>query len=709
MRRTQWKVTIGAGLLLLAARAHAVETQMWITDAPADYAKAEANGVVVGPDGVLSLGPRTASSPAESLSVIWAIAAMSDGSVAMAGDGGRIDRWTERGVRPWIKLSAGQVLSLVADGDGLVAGTGPEGRIYRISAKGDTTLLARTGERYVWGLAPAGSGAWWAATGTRGRLMKISAGKATTVLDSDESNLVSIVSDGRGGCYAGGDSKGRVVHVSANGDRSTTYDAAEDEVRALALGADGALYAAGLTASATATTSEGAGDEDDAPAAAAQRPQPVRSAVTGGRATVYRIVPDSSATSMWTSPHPFVFALLGAPEGVFAATGNRATVFRLDGTAFGSQWLSAPQGQITALTRDRRGRLYAATSNPGALWRLGPEKADRGELVAAAQDARRFARFGRVRWRGESRGGKIEIETRSGNTDPPDTTWSPWRTVGDQGSRSPAARYLQWKITMAGGNPRVDAVEVAWREQNVPPRVEEVTVAPQGTGFREGDLQPRSEPVTQTLPSGQRVEYSMPAAPSGRPVKLLPEWARGLRTLQWRGSDPNGDALIYQVDLRAENGETWSSIGKDLQATSFTWDTRNIPDGRYRIRIRASDAPANAVGEALQTESLSEPFTIDNTPPQVTAFDVRGESRAVTMSGRAEDEHSILVRVDVAVDEDDWREVTPQGGLADERSLAFRARLPDLDPGEHTVAVRVVDQAGNGATQAKRVTVPRNR
>ena len=687
--------------LVYAASASAVETQLWISDSPADYAKADARGVVVGPDGVLALGPRTASSPAESLAVIWSIAILSDGSVALAGDGGRIDRWTEgAGVRPWVKLPVGQVMSLAVDGEGLMAGTGPEGRIYRIGGRGDTALVVKTGERYVWGLAPAGKGAWWAATGTHGRLMKVEGGKATIVLDTDESNLVSLVGDGHGGCYAGGDSKGRVVHVTAMGAATTTYDAAEDEVRALALGSDGALYAAGLTASATAT---GEGDDDET-----TRPQPVRSAVTGGRATVYRIVPDSSAAALWTSPHPFVFALLGTPEGVVAATGNRAGLYLLQQSPIASQWLTAPQGQITALARDRRGRLYAATSNPGTLWRLGPERAERGELSSATQDARRFARFGRVRWRGDAHGGRVEVETRSGNNDPPDTTWSAWRAVTEQGARSPAARYLQWKIVMSGGDPRVDAVEVAWREQNVPPRVEEVAVAPQGIGFREGDLQPRSEPVTQTLPGGQRVEYSM-SATAGHGLKQLPEWARGLRTVQWRGNDPNGDLMIYQVELRAEGGTTWSPIGKDVDATSFTWDTRNLPDGRYRIRVRASDAPGNAVGEELEAEAVSEPFTVDNAPPQVTALDLRGEARAVALSGRAEDAQSILVRVDVAVDEEDWREVAPEGGLADQRALSFRVRLPDLEPGEHTVAVRVVDQAGNGATRAGRVTVPRSR
>ena len=118
------------------------------------------------------LGPRTESWAAESTSVIWAIAALPDGAVAIAGEGGRIERWTAAGgLRPWLKLPVGQVLSLASDGDGLLAGTGPDGVIYRVGAKGDTSVMARTGERYVWGLAPGARGVWYAATGTRGRLL----------------------------------------------------------------------------------------------------------------------------------------------------------------------------------------------------------------------------------------------------------------------------------------------------------------------------------------------------------------------------------------------------------------------------------------------------------------------------------------------------------------------------------------------------------
>jgi len=143
-------------LALLAPPARAAETQWWVSDVPADYARAESRGVVVGSDGALGLGPRTTVTRAESLTVVWALAPLKDGSVAIAGDRGRLMRWSESGgIRPWVRLPVGQVLSLIADGDGVVAGTGPDGLIYRIGARGDTSLIARTGERYVWGVARA--------------------------------------------------------------------------------------------------------------------------------------------------------------------------------------------------------------------------------------------------------------------------------------------------------------------------------------------------------------------------------------------------------------------------------------------------------------------------------------------------------------------------------------------------------------------------
>src|SRR5439155_17446910 len=99
----------------------------------------------------------------------------------------------------------------------------------------------------------------------------------------------------------------------------TVFDASEDEVRALALGADGALYAAALSTSAV---SEEDHDSDT--------PMPAKSAVAGGRAVLYRVIPDSSSATWWTSPQPFLFALATLRGKLLAASGNRAGVFEIE-------------------------------------------------------------------------------------------------------------------------------------------------------------------------------------------------------------------------------------------------------------------------------------------------------------------------------------------------------------------------------------------
>jgi hypothetical protein len=689
-------------LAVLAPVARGADTHWWILDTPGDHAKSEARGIVVRPDGSLEPGPAARSVPLDSVSVVWSAAVLRDGSVALGCDQGRILLWSERGgARPWARLGPGQVLALTADGDGVVAGTGPDGLVYRVGSRGDTTLLARTGERYVWGLAAARPGVWYAATGTRGRLLVVEDGRVRIVADTDESNLVSLLADGRGGAFAGGDSKGRVLHARRDGSLRTVFDAGEDEIRALAAGPGGALYAAALSSPGTPD------DDKDG------EPKPAPTAPAGGRSVLYRIVPDSAAVSWWTSPQPMIFALApappdsAAPGSVLAATGNRAALYRVERAGGATQLLAVPQGQVTALAAVPRGPVVAATSNPAVLWLLGPGPARRGELLSMPLDARRIARFGRLLWRGTG-GGRVELATRSGNTEEPDTTWAPWTAVeGREGGSilSPPARYLQWRVAIEAGPARIGSVEASWREQNQPPRVEDVFVAPQGQGFREGELQPRLEPVTQSLPGGQRVEYSAPSATTPRQLRDLPAWARGLRSVQWRASDPNGDPLRFRVQVRHEDAAAWMELTKDLEQSNWTWDTSALPDGRYRVRVLAGDEAGNAVGEEMTAEGVSQPFTVDNTPPVVSRFSVEALAGALRVSGTVADAASPLQRIEVSVDDGPWRAVSPEGGLTDAHEHGFVVRLEGLAGGEHTVGVRGVDLAGNVGAVAGRCRV----
>lgn len=682
-----WLVT------LAPVAAHGADTRWWSASASADYADAESHGVVIDADGVVTLGPAATSTPVDSLGVIWSAAVLADGSVALGGDGGRIVRWIRgRGVAPWVTLPVGQVLSLAADGDGVLAGTGPEGLVYRVRANGDTARVASTGERYVWALAAAEGGAWYAGTGPSGRILRIGAdGRTRVLLDTEAHNIVTLAADGHGGVVGGGDSDGRVVHVRADGSARTLFDAGEDEIRAVTRGDDGAYYAAALRVQAVQNAD---GDDPDA------APRPARRPTSREAARVYRIVPDSAVTVWWSSTRPVIFALAPTAQGIVAATGHRAGLFALEGPGRAAQWLAAPQAQITALARAKDGALYAGTSNPAVLWEIRPGAGREGELRSPVLDAKRITRFGSPVWNGAAGGGRVRLDARSGNADEPDTTWSAW----SEGGVAPA-RYFQWRLRLDGGRPAVRSVEVAYRELNVPPLVGAVRVADPVEGFREGRLSTRTEPVTQELPDGRKVEFSIKRRSDENEIRSLPLWAQGLRSVHWSADDPNDDPLTYRIEAQRADDDVWLPIAADLGDSVYVWDTHGVPDGTYRLRVTASDADGNAVGEAREGSAVSGLIGIDNTAPRLGTFEARGGAGRISVRGDATD--SPGMRFEVAVDDGDWRAVQPEDGFGAGERASFAATLDGFAPGVHGVTVRVVDRAGNFTVRAARVTVTR--
>src|SRR5207247_1465068 len=95
--RCLFGAAVALALSAAAAPGRAADTQWWVTDHPEDYANGEAHGLVIRPDGALELGPAARFLAADSLRVVWPVAPLKDGSVALAGDRGMVLRYSERG------------------------------------------------------------------------------------------------------------------------------------------------------------------------------------------------------------------------------------------------------------------------------------------------------------------------------------------------------------------------------------------------------------------------------------------------------------------------------------------------------------------------------------------------------------------------------------------------------------------------------------
>ena len=128
-----------------------------------------------------------------------------------------------------------------------------------------------------------------------------------------------------------------------------------------------------------------------------------------------------------------------------------------------------------------------------------------------------------------------------------------------------------------------------------------------------------------------------------------------------------------------------------------------MPNGRYLVKVVASDAPSNPGGLALTGEKESTAFDVDNTPPMVTATLVdRGPAKVRAV---AKDDASPLRKAEYSVDGGRWEEVYPQDGINDAREETYEFTPDSLSAGTtHVVVVRVMDLLGNAASA--RVEVP---
>lgn len=713
-------------ILLPVAPARAGGPVVWETNSRAELLNGDARGVSVTDTGALMLAPRVTQVFDTEQAYVWSTAADAAGNVFLGtGHDGRIFRVSADG-RGQLLYDAAEldVTALAVARDGaLYAGTSPDGKVYRVTSDGRAEVFFDPPDRYIWSLAVLQDGALAVATGDTGRLYRVRAAgaqpDASVLADLNETHIISLATDREGNLVAGTDPGGLILRITPDGKAFALFDSPLREMHSLAVAADGSVYALALSDAATgprpvtptATTSTatvGGGtvtgtvttvDETGAQATqfAGQQPQtPARSRneLQNARSAVFRIASDGGADILWSSPSVTAFAIAAAPSGgVLVGTSDKGRIYSVTDDGRDTLLVQSSEDQISALVV--RGReVYAASSNQGKLFRFSSDPVAEGTYESAVRDARFVARWGRIWWRGR---GAVELQTRTGNTERPDVTWSEWsapyRDPAGAAVSSPRARFIQWRATLrapAGGSAaRVEDVSIAYLPRNVAPEVLSIQTLPVGVAL----LPAVQAPVDPNLEAA-----GLDPAVVGVAAQIPPRrtFQRGAVSLQWQAEDRNGDQLEYAVYYRAAGEQTFHLLKDKLRDNFYSIDGAALGDGRYVFKVIASDAPENALGQALTGEHVSEPVDVDSTPPVVR---VDGEPQpaggAVRVRFTVEDASGMVRRADVSLNSGGWLAVFPEDGIADSPRETYLVELPLPGAGEHIISLRAFDAGGN--------------
>ncbi|HXI26564.1 MAG TPA: hypothetical protein VNG71_22110 [Pyrinomonadaceae bacterium] len=695
------------------------EPVVWEMGSRTELLKGEARGVSITDTGVVTLAPNMTQLFNTEQAYVWASAVDSAGNIYLGtGHDGKLFRVTTDGKGALLYKAAEldvTALAIAADGS-IFAATSPDGKVYRVTSDGKADVYFDPPDKYIWSLAILKDGSLAIGTGDNGKLYRVhTAGakpESSLLIDTNQTHVMSLAVTSRGDLIAGTDPGGLVLRISPEGKAFALYDAALREIHALAPAADGSVYALALgesaatskTGTAGATTSDAAAvtaavattvtaDESGAVQIAPQ-PQAARSRndLTNARTAVFHILPDGSSDVLWSSTTVTGFAVLAAPGGVLIGTSDKGRIYRVTDDGRDTLLLQSTEGQISALVA-KGTDVFAASSNQGKLFRFGESTVREGSYESPVRDAKLVASWGKIWWRGT---GGIEFQTRTGNSDRPDMTWSDWSAAysdanGSQIS-SPKARFIQWRAVLraaGAARPILEDASLAYLPRNVAPEVLAISILPPGVG-----LQPQIQIQVDPNIESSGLDLSLFGVIAQAPPRRL--YQRGARALQWQAEDRNSDTLEYAVYYRSLNETNFRLLKEHIRETFFTVDGASLADGRYVFRVVASDAPDNPPSLALSGERTSEPADIDNTPPTIrTVGQPQISGDRVRLIFEVEDTTGRIKRADVSADGTTWKEVFPDDGIADSSKERYSLELNLTGAGEHTVSLRAFDNSNN--------------
>ncbi len=561
------------------------------------------------------------------------------------------------------------VTSLVEGfGGATLVGTMPDAKVMKFDHGKLSDFAKLKGAEHVWQVAfdPKAQVAY-AATGPEGKLFRISAnGDAQVYFDAEEQQLMSVAVAPDGSVYVGASDKAKLYRVTAPGRASVVYDFARTEVRAIAIGHGGEIYAiANEIKPGSQLPGRQPRSNDAAPAGPTPPANPAK-----GKGTLYRFSPDGRPDQLLDdSDEHFTSLSVGDDGRPYVGTGVEGRVYTVDASHNSVLVADVEERQVTALLVSGK-TPFIAGSDPAVLHPVKGMGGPDAIWTSKVLDAGIRARFGRMDWEAT---GPLLLSTRSGNTKDPDDTWSAWSREIEASAKveSPPARYFQVRARFSKDPKAVlTDVDVSFVTDNLRAVITEVTAKNAGERSSEDSLRA-----------------------SGGPVQRKPDPSLNIT---WKTDNPDKDELRYRLKYRMVGQSTWYDLTKPnerLSKENYNWDTSDLPEGRYRLKVVASDELSNPADKVTTDEMESGVVLVDNTPPVVEGLKLVGRRlQAIVVDGVGP-----VQRVEVSVaGSDEWRPLFPSDGIFDEQREVIDVDLSSVLPaGPALVSIRAYDAADN--------------
>lgn len=697
-------------LLAWSSPAKAEFPKTWHNEGLGAFLDGELLSTAIHADGSLRLGHELSLLGKPAFGNFLDAVLSSDESRAMfaTGNGGGVFGLAQGGtVQTWFERRQSLVSALELDRSGqLYAALSPNGHIYRRNKTGKFEVFADIDSRYIWDMLANPDGSLLIATGDPGVIYRLGAdGRSEAYWRSEDANLKVLYRDDKVGLLVGSGSQALVYRITTGGKAQTILDSPLNEITAITGDRQGHIFVAAMANQAN---------------------------YTGPKSIVYMIDRLGRVDTLFRLSTESIYSLALTGKGtLMIGSGPQGRIYEItQATSPDKREISltarAQAQQVVKLLPYRNGNVLAVTSNPAGVELYQAHYLSQGFYHSKILGTELLANWGAVSFQGLIPGGtEILVQARSGNSPKPDKTWSDWSVSESQPTSSPLkvppSRYLQLRFQLKSRvsevTPQLHSFTVSYQRRNVAPVIRETYFLQKGLYFTPHSQVVVEPPKMMELNPATLQKLAQPQTPdfyynqiqndNREPImRYLQLQREGMQTLAWEAGDDNADNLNYDVYVKRFGTQEWRPVARNIQHPHCAIDTLTLLDGHYHFRIFATDAPSNLSGQSYRVFRETNLFTIDNTPPNIEDVKVTPSLQSTQVRFQAQDALSQLVYAQYAWDSQPFQLVAAADGLTDNTFEAFVFQGSKLPKGRHTLAVRVLDRAGNLAVWRQDIQIP---
>ena len=662
-------------LILSQITVFGVVTRNYSSSRKGFYNNGTYNGIMLTEQGSLVLAPIIEKDGAIDGKFIWKIYPSADGSMyaAISGNGAELYKRNagESDFNLFVKsTNESAFTSVISDDSGnIYAATGPYARIIKYDNTGNEIWSKNVDDTYIWDMKFDNNGNLYAAAGgNNARVLKItSAGNITEILKTDEQHAMSLYFDSKNNkLYVGTAGRGLVLAIDLatnleNPSSKTLYDTAQNEVYAITMDNIGNLYFGTATREPSylilPSIIDGGKSADDN--------------AKEFRNSLYKADTNGTVQRLFFLNQTLVFALSSDNDNnIYFITGDNADIYKINGNDGLLSYIGGLDNKILSTFSATKDGLYFAVSKTGEIYKMQNNNLSEGSFVSDTLDLRFLSKLGSLNaMTTVPEGSDISFEVRTGNVARVDNTWSDFVPIAEDGKINvPDGRFMQFRVKMKTSNsesvPVLSSMDFTYIENNLPPDV---------------------------LNGGLTTHYKQQN--DSNETTKSPQLEENETMIYWKGSDPNGDKLIYDLEYRLKGEKNYRKLANNLENSYFRFKSYLMPSGIYDFKITASDRHDNPI-DLSKTKTL-EVLNIkyDNDPPEIFDFAVNTEGNARKITFRVEDKLSFLKTVRYSAITEEWHYIIPDDKVLDSMSENFTILIEDENTG--SITIEVLDTEGN--------------